>query len=427
LKGGENVGSIGIGVIQSKFDVNMESKARVGGQQTNNGFGSVLSSIMGSNNGISNEESVGNENLLSKEEIGELITFLQNQDIFSLENGGEILNNLTADNKMLAGVLALENLSISEMDLTKLIDELKKTLGLDGKNLKSDSLDASDLNEKMDDLVALLSMIQSLPNQSFQKLVDQDFAKLVKFSKLVELLSKNQDSETQNGHLTKLIDSITSKLEQLVKSNSASFRTEYLQKTFTLLSGEINQKISTISSITGKQVEGIDVAVPLMQQMSKPEQLTLMLDSTRRPVSTEQLIQQFESILAKSQFSKMNGMEKLLIKLAPEHLGSLRIELIHKDQMLVAKILTTTGAAKETLESQLNGLKQAMMNQNIQVEKIEISQQMTPQERSLQRDPHQQGREQEENNKKQELQQDTQTEFNDSLLEALNGDLNLKV
>ena len=52
-------------------------------------------------------------------------------------------------------------------------------------------------------------------------------------------------------------------------------------------------------------------------------------------------------------------MQKLLIKLHPDNLGSLRIELIQKDQTMVARILTTTDAAKEALESHLHSLKDA--------------------------------------------------------------------
>jgi flagellar hook-length control protein FliK len=114
---------------------------------------------------------------------------------------------------------------------------------------------------------------------------------------------------------------------------------------------------------------------PFLQQMSKPEQLTIMGEGSTKSVFVNDLIQQFESILSKSQFSKMGGVQKLLIKLNPEHLGSIRIELIQKDQAFTARILTTTEAAKEVLETHLHNLKHAFEAQSIKVDNVEIGQQ----------------------------------------------------
>lgn len=101
----------------------------------------------------------------------------------------------------------------------------------------------------------------------------------------------------------------------------------------------------------------------------------MMVDGTEKSVSVNDLIQQFESILSKSQFSKMGGMQKLFIKLNPEHLGSISIELIQKGQGITARILTTTEAAKEALESNLHNLKHAFEAQSIKVDHVEIGQQ----------------------------------------------------
>ena len=74
--------------------------------------------------------------------------------------------------------------------------------------------------------------------------------------------------------------------------------------------------------------------------MSKPYQLTLTQSQSGKQVSTDQLIQQFESILSKSQLMNVGGNQKLFIKLYPEHLGALRVELIQKDSTLIAKFMT---------------------------------------------------------------------------------------
>ncbi|WP_442599502.1 flagellar hook-length control protein FliK [Neobacillus sp. D3-1R] len=375
------------------------------------GFGAVLTTILNSNPSKSIENKLVKGDLLSQQELMDLTSFLGNQDIFNLENGSDVLDKLLSNTNINPEQIAKEMLGISEQELTSITEKLSRIL----KENDTLSKDDTTLFENMDDLVALLTAMQSLPIQEFKKIVDQDFAKLMKFTKLVDLLSKNQDTTWQsNSSISKLIESLTEKLEQVIKNSSSNFKSDYLQKTFTLLSGDLNKNIST----SVKQVEGLESGNHFLQHMSKSEQLTLMLGDVKRPVSAEQLIQQFENLLAKSQFSKTEGMQRLFIKLAPEHLGSLRIELIQKDQMLVAKILTTTGAAKDSLESHLNGLKQALANQNIQVERIEISEQMSSQERSFQRDPEQHRREQEEQKKQQE-KSDSNGEFTQSFLEAL--------
>jgi flagellar hook-length control protein FliK len=156
--------------------------------------------------------------------------------------------------------------------------------------------------------------------------------------------------------------------------------------------------------------------------MSKPEQIMVMVDKGGKPVSTDQLMHQFESILSKSQFSKMGGTQKLFIKLHPENLGSLRIELTQKDSTIIAKIMTSSGAAKDAIESQLQGLKQAFSSQNIHVDRIEVTQQFTDlQERSFQRD-HQQGQQQ--SHEQAQKNQSDDGEFNQSFEEAL---LNIEV
>ena len=159
------------------------------------------------------------------------------------------------------------------------------------------------------------------------------------------------------------------------------------------------------------------------QQMSKLEQLTLMIDKSNQPVSTEKLIQQFEQILSKSQLFKSGGTQRLFIKLNPEHLGMLKIELIQKDTGILAKIITTTGTAKDLLESQLQSLKAAFGLQNIQLDRIEISQQMNGQERFLARDfqqeqQQQQQEEMEEENKQLEQDQNFSHSFEEALLSA---------
>ncbi|WP_406687269.1 flagellar hook-length control protein FliK, partial [Rossellomorea vietnamensis] len=113
----------------------------------------------------------------------------------------------------------------------------------------------------------------------------------------------------------------------------------------------------------------------------KAETFSMNLPSTGRSLQYEQFVKEFQNILGKSNMITQPNMSKLLIKLYPEQLGSLRIELLQQNGVMTAKILASTSGAKEMLDSQIHGLKHAFSAQNLNVEKIEISQAFTETER----------------------------------------------
>ncbi|GEL06659.1 flagellar hook-length control protein FliK [Salisediminibacterium halotolerans] len=96
--------------------------------------------------------------------------------------------------------------------------------------------------------------------------------------------------------------------------------------------------------------------------------------------SQEQLIRQFQNLLSRSSFQQLNnGLQQLNIKLHPESLGRLDIQLQQVNGMMTAKLMTSTQSARELLDGQLQSLRNAFQAQNIPVEKIEITQQQTNQ------------------------------------------------
>ena len=270
-----------------------------------------------------------------------------------------------------------------------------------------------------------MSGIANLSKSDLAVKLDEKDLQAIKALKLYDLMSKYADAnETKSSkQLKETLKEFESKLGTIFQQNNGKSQTEYLQTRFTRLAVELNltnSKNIIISDSLGEgsslKAEGSAGTITFLPQMGKAEQLTLMMNSPERPVSAEQLMKQFESILAKSQFMNSGGTQKLFIKLFPEHLGSIRVELFQKDQTMVARIITSSGIAKDALESQLNGLKQAFASQNISVEKIEISQQNTQQERFLNKDSQQQNRQPE---KQESEKKDENSKFSLSFEEAL--------
>jgi flagellar hook-length control protein FliK len=116
-------------------------------------------------------------------------------------------------------------------------------------------------------------------------------------------------------------------------------------------------------------------------QMTRTEQFSLFVNKSQTGTNYDQFVKEFANIMGKSQMVQAPNMSKLLIKLYPEQLGSLRIELLQQNGIMTAKILASTKAAKEMLDSQLTNLRQALSSQNLQVEKIEVAQTYTESQR----------------------------------------------
>lgn len=133
-------------------------------------------------------------------------------------------------------------------------------------------------------------------------------------------------------------------------------------------------------TVTIRPILGQEALNPVMHQMMKIEQVVMSVKTDPRPMNMEQFIEKFTQIIGNSSLMKTPNGTKLLIKLYPEQLGTLRIELLQQNGVITAKILSSTQAVKELLEQNAHQLKHAFGQQNVNVEKIEIANQETRQQ-----------------------------------------------
>ncbi|CAM3739949.1 flagellar hook-length control protein FliK [Mesobacillus thioparans] len=389
-----------------------------GNNENGGGFAGMMAAVLSGANGTKTADISGQDSK-SLESLADLAGFLNTEDLLDLEDGLKLMESLMADSENLLGQ-ALSHFGIS-VDQVQLL--LEKWSGInEGKteNVPEDELLAS--------LAAMLAGIANLPKNELVAKIDSKDVETIKALKLFELMSKYADGyETKEAASLKVsMQNLGEGLTSLLKADNGSGRTDYLQNRFTQLARELNllsakktafsETYSFSETGTSIKTDGQTGAVTFLPQMARAEQLTLMMNSPERPVSAEQLMKQFESILSRSQFINSGGTQKLFIKLFPEHLGSIRVELFQKDQTMMARIITTSGTAKETLESQINGLKQAFAAQNLSVDRIEVSQQQAQQERFPNRDSQHQERQQD--NREPEKSED-QGNFTLSFEEAL--------
>lgn len=362
---------------------------------------------------------------LSTKELHELLDLLNKDDVLELEDGIQLLDQVIFNSQ--------PNLLNIIKEYFGLEEDVVERFFLNNSNVPSvigtHALENRDV-KKLEALTTHLNNVLNLQSEESQFVVTRQFSDVVKVVKLFELLVKNQDVAESKPDYKEFINTVTKKLELIInRQNIPQQNLEYLQKTFTPIVKELNINRSLNSEINKEFPQSSKPELlngPIsFQHQSRAEQLTLMLGTNSKPVSAEQLIKQFENILSKGQFTSQNGTQKLLIKLNPEHLGSLRIEISQKDSVIMAKILTSTVSAKDMMETQLTSLRQAFINQNIQVDRIEVSQQMTQQERFLNKDGSGQQDQQskQQHNPHKEEEQDN-LNFNLSFEEAL---LNTKV
>ena len=355
-------------------------------------FAGMMASVLSEAEGSPVNAKIHQKALKSEEVLNEVAAFLKTNDLLELEDGMKLLDELiSGSGSLLKQIFAHFGGSIEEIQ--NLVQKWTGMNGSDVEDMPEDDLIAS--------LAALLGGVANLTRAELANKLDKNDLQAIKALKLYDLMVKYSDEyeSPKSNQLKEALKDLESKLGTINQQNNGKSQIEYLQTRFTRLSAELNLSHSKNNILADGQGEGSGLKadgaagpITFLSQMTKAEQLTLMMNSPERPVSAEQLIKQFESILSKSQFMNSGSTQKLFIKLFPEHLGSIRVELFQKDQTMVARIITSTATAKDTLEAQLNGLKQAFASQNISVERIEISQQNTQQERFLNKDSQQQDR-----------------------------------
>ncbi|ANU24584.1 flagellar hook-length control protein FliK [Planococcus donghaensis] len=121
--------------------------------------------------------------------------------------------------------------------------------------------------------------------------------------------------------------------------------------------------------------------------LSKAEAATQPVPVVRLPNLLEDL-----SGMLKNSMRMIESQEgtKMRVNIFPEHLGHLEILLTSTNGKLAAQIMASTPMAKEALELQLNQLRVSLIQQGVEVEKIEVLEQSSQQAFSQQQPREQQ-------------------------------------
>lgn len=299
-------------------------------------------------------------------------------------------------------------LGVSIDGITTLFSEFKSVMFGTGA-----PVDPEQVEDVYEDLLGTLQLLQSAltkdtnaAKSSAENLLKElngqgQIDSAVKLAKVLDLFARNRDMHVTDAskaaELKEVVKNIQSGIEGTIPklAQTAGDWSRILKEAYTRRVPE--EKIDQNSDMHGSTVEKKGMqpvqGTNLHFVLPKAETFSMNLSSTGRSLQYEQFVKEFQNILGKSNMMSQPNMSRLLIKLYPEQLGSLRIELLQQNGVMTAKILASTTGAKEMLDSQIHGLKHAFNAQNLNVEKIEISQAFTETERQHKGQSGQQSRE----------------------------------
>ena len=182
--------------------------------------------------------------------------------------------------------------------------------------------------------------------------------------KLAQLVGQKSDLTAPQENLLTTVKSLLTTLQTQV---------ETIQVTTTKSTGTLSlQGFQQVQMTKQSETSSNEMVTPQTVQ-SKPDTFQVTLP-TAKPAQSEALLKEMQAIINRAQISNAQGITRLTIKLYPENLGTIRIELVQNDGVLTARLLASTAHGREMLDSQAHQLKQAFVQQNIQVDRLDIAQ-----------------------------------------------------
>ena len=301
-------------------------------------------------------------------------------------------------------ILGSDDLSVSTKEMN---DLLNKLLG----NEEDVNLDLDETN--MWDLLAGIgeqysqitdSIVKSLSRQGPATQVEAKQA--VQLLKIVQLIGRKTDltlnQESTLFEVNQLVDDLQEVMLKVTPSeNKSTINIQTMKQVIQHVNSNATTTVETKEITTDGQGQSSTVV------HSKVETVSMTLPTVKHNTS-EELMKDLQKAMNRAQFGQTGGANRLVIKLYPEHLGTIRIELIQKDGMLTAKLLASTALGKELLDSNSNQLKQGLVNQNIQVDKLEITQALQDTNRQERNQSFQESFRQKQQQEKQEMNEEEQ-------------------
>jgi flagellar hook-length control protein FliK len=246
-------------------------------------------------------------------------------------------------------------------------------------------------------VLALISLLQSEPAISFTQF-NREIVMTLK-ERLESILDSGLLMEEQSGEsfIRELVMKITNKSGewQLAKENGKQdYGTQDLNNkpsSFNKLFAEpmknslfTQSPIDISGSLTAGKLQSAAGKMEIHNTILNSHLISVPFQNEKIPVialnetdpkqiANQQFTQQLLEIIHGSKFMRLgNGQSQLIVRLHPEHLGSLTIKLVQANGELTAKIIASTVSAKELIEANIQQIRHVIPAQNIMVEKFDV-------------------------------------------------------
>ncbi|MFG3612169.1 flagellar hook-length control protein FliK [Rummeliibacillus stabekisii] len=285
----------------------------------------------------------------------------------TLEELGHLLNVKIDEDELTNGPLTLDKI-LSSLGIQ--IEEFQKTI----KQLTEDDAKAQDIWELLASLDQnaysfVQKIVSSINGGKAPELPKAQTSELLQVLKVVTLVSQKTDMTVKQEYLTYQAKEILNVIAEKAGQQAEQSKTSKL--TLPKLQNTQDMNIKTnLEAATNNQASTVQ---PLTKEITSNHTISIALPDNKAG-QAETFVKEFQSIIERMQISKNMAGTKLLIKLYPENLGSIRVELSQKDGLLTARFLASTAIGKDMLESQIQQLKQGLVNQHIQLDRIDVAQ-----------------------------------------------------
>ncbi len=245
--------------------------------------------------------------------------------------------------------------------------------------MKEISIENVDVNDIWAVVQAAPEILQQLQTTfSAGHVSEEDTIDLLKFMKLSQLVGEKTDTVfSQQTQLVNMSEALNQALSQVLPALQLNTSNQQNQTQLVVMQQaaqpvNVEQKVeATTKGSNNTQNESLLQQNQQSNQLNRTVTVTL---PTNQASQAEALAKEMANLINRSQMSNSQGTIKLMLKLFPENLGQIRIEIIQQNGVMSARLLATTAAGKELLDSSLNQLKTTLVAQNIQMDRIDVTQ-----------------------------------------------------
>lgn len=264
-----------------------------------------------------------------------------------------------------------ELLGITKAELSQIIEQL---LG----DAKQEITDVWSLIEQAPNILnEVLAAVQKPEQNNVQPKVLQQIVQLLKLAQLAgSKVDTVYQQEIQLASLKDALLALANEAQKTAGTEQSTVKTTTFQQVVQQGQQSTQNQQTTVKVETDTQTAG-----HLQQQVTQTKTVTVTLPA-EKPAQSDALIKEIQNLINRSQLSGQPGNMKLFLKLFPENLGQIRIELVQKDGVMTARLLATTAMGKELLENNINQLKAGFVAQNIQMERIDVAQSLQDADRN---------------------------------------------